>query len=76
MDPKYMRHGVDFAVGCVVEECGELQAALGKTLRWGWHSVNPELPPAEQETNLVWVRREMEDVRLALQRLEAELAKL
>lgn len=74
-DPKYMRPGLPFAVGKAVEELGELQSALGKTLRWGWESVNPELPPAEQETNLNWVQREIADVRGALDNLEREIAK-
>lgn len=74
-DPKYMRQGLPFAVGKTVEELGELSAALGKTLRWGWHSENPELPPHERETNLVWVKREIQDVRGALDNLEAEIAK-
>ena len=74
-DPKYMRPGLPFAVGKTVEELGELGAALGKTIRWGWDSVNPDLPPHQQETNLVWVRREIEDVRGALDNLERELAK-
>ena len=72
-DPKYMRPGLDFARGKAVEELGELQAALGKTLRWGWLSVNPELPPSERETNLDWVRREIADVRGALDNLEKTL---
>ena len=71
---RYMRAGVDFAVGKTVEELGELQAALGKTLRWGWDSYNPELPQAERETNESWVRREIADVRGALDNLEKELA--
>ena len=72
-DPKYMRPGLDFAVGKAVEELGELQAALGKTLRWGWSSVNPKLPPEAQEPNASWVRREIEDVRGALDNLEREM---
>lgn len=72
-NPKYMKPGLDFAVGKTVEELGELQAALGKTLRWGWMSTNPELPKAERETNLVWVKREMEDVRDALDNLQKEI---
>lgn len=72
-NPKYMRPGLPFAVGKSIEELGELQAALGKTLRWGWDSVNPELPPAEQETNEAWVKREITDVRLALANLEKEM---
>lgn len=74
-DPKYMRAGLNFARGKAIEELGELQAALGKSLRWGWKSVNPELLPPDQETNLVWARREMQDVRDALDNLERELAK-
>lgn len=72
-DQKYMRPGLDFAVGKTVEELGELQAALGKTLRWGWASVNPELPEDEQETNAVWVKREIKDVRDALDNLLKEM---
>lgn len=70
-----MRPGLPFAVGKAVEELGELQSALGKTLRWGWTSVNPELPLAEREPNLTWVQREIADVRGALDNLEAEIAK-
>ena len=72
-NPHYMRPGVGFAVGKTIEELGELQAALGKTLRWGWLSVNPELPQGERETNLDWVRREIADVRGALDNLEKTL---
>lgn len=74
-DPRYMRPGLDFARGKAIEEMGELQAALGKALRWGWTSVNPELPPGEQVPNVAWVRDEMQDVREALDNLERELDK-
>ena len=72
-DQKYMRPGLEFAVGKAVEELGELQSALGKTLRWGWQSYNPELPPARRERNEAWVRREIADVRGALDNLEKEM---
>ncbi len=72
-NPKYMRPGLEFAVGKAVEEMGELQAAIGKSLRWGWNSTNPELPVGDRETNQVWVRREIEDVRHALENLEKEM---
>lgn len=72
-DLKYMRPGLDFAVGKAVEELGELQAAIGKSLRWGWDSSNPELPPHKREANQVWVRREIADVRHALDNLEREM---
>lgn len=72
-DQKYMRPGLEFAMGKAIEETGEFLAAIGKTQRWGWYSVNPELKPADQETNLAWVRREMEDLRGALDNLEREM---
>lgn len=72
-DQRYMRPGLDFARGKLIEELGELQAALGKSLRWGWMSVNPELPREQQETNADWVRREIVDVMGALENLEREM---
>lgn len=72
---KYMRPGLDFARGKAIEELGELQAALGKSLRWGWLSSNPELPINKRITNVVWVKDEMRDVRYALDNLERELDK-
>lgn len=74
-DQRYMRPGLDFARGKTIEELGELQAALGKSLRWGWLSVNPELPPEQQEANVDWVLREIADVRGALDNLEHEIGK-
>lgn len=50
----------------VAEECGEFVAAFGKSCRWGWDSVNPELPKSKQETNLKWMRREMRDLKKAI----------
>ena len=72
-DQKYMRPGLDFARGKAIEEIGELGAALGKSLRWGWASVNPEIPEHQRESNAVWVKREMKDVRDALDNLEREM---
>lgn len=74
-DQRYMRPGLDFARGKMIEELGELQAALGKSLRWGWTSTNPELPESERITNVAWVRDEMRDVRDALDNLDRELDK-
>ena len=73
-DQRYMRAGLDFALGKAVEELGELQAALGKTLRWGWESTNPEVPQEDRETNAQWVKREIADVRGALDNLEKEMS--
>jgi len=72
-DQKYMRRGIGFAMGKAIEEAGELLAALGKTQRWGWQSSNPELPPEQRETNEAWVRREIADVRGALDNLESNM---
>lgn len=73
-DPKYIREGdVHFALAHAAEECGELVAALGKTLRWGLQSYNPELPESERETNEAWVRREVADTQASLRRLIYEL---
>lgn len=75
-DIKYMREGLPFAVGKAVEELGELQAALGKTMRWGWNSYNPELPAEQRIANVDWVFAEMADVRDALNNLEREMLKI
>jgi hypothetical protein len=68
-----MRPGLTFAMGKAIEEAGEFLAAIGKTQRWGWASVNPELPREQQETNEAWVRREIADLRGALDNLEREM---
>ena len=70
MKPEYLRPGFDFALAHAIEEAGEFLAAAGKTARWGRLSVNPELPPEQQETNADWMRREMRDLRGALDRLD------
>ena len=70
-DPRYLQDGFDKRLSHFSEECGEALAAAGKTQRWGVWSVNPTLPLAEQETNLSWLRRELADVRQAMDRLEA-----
>lgn len=72
-DVKYLRNDPKFCAAHAVEEAGELAAALGKMLRWGPLSVNPELPPEQQETNIDWVRREYADLINAMDRLEASL---
>jgi len=72
-DQNYMKPGLPFAVGKAVEEAGELLHALGKTLRWGWDGVNPELPRKKQESNARWVQRELQDLRGALANLELEM---
>lgn len=53
-------------LGYLVEECGEVMAAVGKTLRWGLASSNPELPKDKQETNREWILRELKDLKEAI----------
>lgn len=71
---KYLRPGFNFALSHAIEECGEFLAAAGKTQRWGRLSSNPELPVGDRETNIVWLKREMQDLRGALDRIDAALA--
>ena len=70
MDVRYFRDTFEACLAHVVEECGEVLAAAGKTQRWGWFSVNPELPREQQESNLVWLQRELADLKGAIARLE------
>jgi hypothetical protein len=74
-DPRWMRKGLNFARGKAIEELGELQAALGKSIRWGWDSYDPTIPAEQRITNKEWVLAEMQDVRYALDNLEKELNK-
>jgi len=48
-------------LGYLIEECGEVMSAVGKGVRWGLESYNPELPPEEQETNRCWIERELKE---------------
>lgn len=54
----------------MIEECGEVLAAAGKMQRWGPFSENPEIPVADRETNIVWLRREIKDVLEAIRDLD------
>lgn len=70
MDPRYLQKGFDKQLAHVVEECGEVLAAAGKLQRMGKESVNPQLPPDQQETNLDWLKRELQDLKQAIEHLE------
>lgn len=74
-NPKYKQYGFDKRLSKLIEECGEVLAAAGKLQRWGARSCNPELPPLQREDNLAWLRREMADVREALDDLDEAIAK-
>lgn len=57
-------------VGYLIEECGEVQAALGKSVRWGMESYNPELPEDQREYNFQWILRELKDLKRAIRFVE------
>lgn len=64
--PEYEPRTREQKFGYLIEECGEVLAAVGKSQRWGLRSVNPELPPEEQETNKDWLLRELDDLTHAI----------
>lgn len=66
MLPQYEPRSVEARLGYLVEECGEVLQAAGKSIRWGLMSVNPELPKDEQETNVNWLLRELRDLERAI----------
>ncbi len=74
MKPQYEPMTIWEKLGYLVEECGEVLAAVGKTQRWGLESVNPDIPVAQQETNRDWILRELKDLKGAIRRVEQDLA--
>lgn len=59
------------AIAHLIEECGEVLAAAGKSVRFGLDSVNPLIPENERETNAAWLWREMDDLEKAITALKA-----
>lgn len=72
MKPEYKPISIDEKLGYLVEECGEVLAAVGKTRRWGLESFNPE-PGASRETNREWILRELTDLESACAIVRAAL---
>jgi NTP pyrophosphatase (non-canonical NTP hydrolase) len=70
MDKRFLQRGFKNQLAHVVEECGEVLAAAGKTQRWGLYGVNPLLKPEDQETNREWLERELKDLQKAIKRLQ------
>ena len=54
-DHKYYPKTIDQKLGYLVEECGEVMAAVGKAQRWGLSS----------EINREWILRELTDLEAA-----------
>jgi len=60
-------------LGYLIEECGEVLQAAGKSIRWGLNSYNPELPPNERIDNAEWLKSELQDLKLAIELIEQML---
>lgn len=69
----YVPKNSEQALAHLVEECGETLAAAGKSQRFGFFSVNPEIPLCEQETNLTWLMREISDLEGAIKEFKARV---
>jgi len=61
-------------MGYLIEECGEVLQAAGKSERWGLDSVNPEIPPEQQIKNGKWLRAELADLKAAIDLMDNALA--
>lgn len=72
-DPRFLQEGFDKQLSHLIEECGEVVAAAGKTQRWGPLSVNPLIPEGDRVTNIAWLRDELSDLRQAMDRLESTM---
>lgn len=74
MNSRYMPRGIGATLGYLVEECGEVMAAVGKTQRWGVSGIDPTdaavmVPDGESmrpETNREWILRELADLENAI----------
>ena len=70
--PKYAPRMPEQKLGYLIEECGEVLAACGKTVRHGWDNYNPEVPKEKRETNLQWILRELVDLKRAIALFEED----
>ena len=72
VDVRFLRDGFENTLSHLIGECGEVLAAAGKLQLFGPDSVNPLLPVEEQETNIDWLMREIQDLKLVIDRFEIE----
>jgi NTP pyrophosphatase (non-canonical NTP hydrolase) len=75
MKPQYKPRTTNQKLGYLVEECGEVLAAIGKAQRWGLENFNPEIPVEQRETNRYWILRELADLDVAIDMLREDLLK-
>lgn len=61
---KYYPTNIIAKLGYLIEECGEVMAAAGKSVRWGLDGLNPEVENGE--TNREWLLREISDLEQAI----------
>ena len=76
-EKKYLQKGFNKQLAHVIEECGEVLAAAGKTQRWGRDSTDPTKKKGDAlfgETNAEWLLREMDDLTAAMERLRKTIA--
>lgn len=73
MKPKYEPKTVAQTLGYLIEECGEVLAATGKTIRWGVDSANPDIRLDHRESNRDWILRELKDLEGAVMRAREAL---
>lgn len=81
MKPGYTPKTLEGKLLWLAEESCELAQAISKTLRFaidngltaeeGLHLYNPDVPIEERETNHAWIRREVEDLKAAIDLLES-----
>jgi NTP pyrophosphatase (non-canonical NTP hydrolase) len=72
--PQYEPGTLEQRLGYLVEECGEVLHAVGKTQRWGLESYNPDMPLGQRESNGDWILRELRDLEAAIARVRVGIA--
>lgn len=72
-DPQFLPKEKPGRAWRAIEEAGEFLAAMGKAGRFGMSNYNPLVPRDQRETNAAWVKRELVDLRDALNALEPDL---
>lgn len=72
---QYIPHSLEQKLGYLMEECGEVMHATGKSIRWGFQGANPEIPEEERITNAQWLLDELNDLKRAISWVENHLEK-
>jgi hypothetical protein len=71
MDAKYLPKSLSEALGWLVEEAAEVQAEVGKCIRFGLWSWDPREPVREYNRDAIL--RELKDLRVAIDAAESWL---